>query len=76
MTVVDVQDIRSQVDAARMASLVAPSGITAKSDMMDFLQSRGILKGETSLISEDTDVRHDSAAMHRCPWHTCANTKH
>lgn len=69
--------IRGKVDALRL-NLASESAAqeNGKAGLLSFLQARGLLSGEIQPLLQECEAFHDSGTVHRCPWHTCANTKH
>ena len=69
------ETIRTNVDAARLALSDDVLQQNARTDLMAFLKSRGLLESENQPLLGQMD-RHDPVFIHMCPWHTCAGTKH
>jgi hypothetical protein len=70
------ETIRSNVDAARLALPDDLLQQNARTDLMAFLKSRGLLETESRPLLQPVEDRHDPVFIHMCPWHTCADTKH
>jgi hypothetical protein len=70
------ETIRSSVAAARLALPDDLLQQNARTDLMTFLKSRGLLETENQPLLHQVEDRHDPVSIHMCPWHTCANTRH
>jgi hypothetical protein len=70
------ETIRSNVDAARLALSDDLLQQNARTDLMAFLKSRGLLETENQPLLQQIEDPHDPISIHMCPWHTCAATRH
>jgi hypothetical protein len=71
------EEIRSKVDALAFGPISEDANRqNARADILGFLKSRGLFETSAEVLAERSDVFCDSQSLHRCPWHTCANTKH
>lgn len=69
--------IRARIDALQNMSKTEPHlRNEIRTNVTGFFEKHGLIDDNHSIERTRSEARHNPGAIHLCPWHTCAATRH